>query len=171
MRSSVSAGRWSTCPYDEWWQAIVTSRVNGIEGLFVHPVQDEAVMAGNGTIGLETLDDLPPGRCRDPVRGRRDDRWYPQRDPRHQPDTKIYSAELAKGAALAGALAAGEPVEVGYTASFLDGSGSQLRCQESDTWATVSHHNGAWRVYSGFGWVDAPFAARATRVRRGCHGS
>ena len=25
----------------------------GVEGLFVHPVADEAVMAGNGTIGLE----------------------------------------------------------------------------------------------------------------------
>jgi len=46
-------------PYEEWWQAIVTSRIEGVEGLFIHPVQDPAVMAGNGTIGLEILEDLP----------------------------------------------------------------------------------------------------------------
>ena len=32
---------------------------HGVEGLFVHPVEDEPVMAGNGTIGLEVLKDLP----------------------------------------------------------------------------------------------------------------
>ena len=37
---------------------IVTSRVDGVEGLFVHPVQDPGVMAGNGTIGLELLEVL-----------------------------------------------------------------------------------------------------------------
>ena len=31
----------------------------GIKGLFVHPVSDPAVIAGNGTIGLEILEDLP----------------------------------------------------------------------------------------------------------------
>ena len=46
-------------PYDDWWNVIVTSRVDGVEGLFVHPVQDPGVMAGNGTIGLEILEDLP----------------------------------------------------------------------------------------------------------------
>jgi hypothetical protein len=24
-------------PYDDWWNAIVTSQVSGVEGLFVHP--------------------------------------------------------------------------------------------------------------------------------------
>ena len=27
-------------PYDDWWNVIVTSHVDGAEGLFVHPVQD-----------------------------------------------------------------------------------------------------------------------------------
>ena len=30
-----------------------------MDGYFVHPVSDPNVMAGNGTIGLEILDDLP----------------------------------------------------------------------------------------------------------------
>ena len=46
-------------PFEEWWQAIVESRFEGVDGLFVHPVQDPLVMAGNGTIGLELLEDLP----------------------------------------------------------------------------------------------------------------
>src|SRR5260370_41746691 len=52
-------GRILKLPYDDWWNVIVTSRVDGIDGLFVHPVQDAGVMAGNGTIGLEILEDLP----------------------------------------------------------------------------------------------------------------
>ena len=52
-------GRVLKLPYEDWWNVIVTSRVDGVDGLFVHPVQDEGVMAGNGTIGLEILEDLP----------------------------------------------------------------------------------------------------------------
>jgi threonine dehydratase len=42
-----------------------------------------------------------------------------------RPQTKIYTAEPATGAALAAALAAGEPIDVPYTPSFVDGSGSR----------------------------------------------
>src|SRR5262249_24788224 len=52
-------GRVIQVPWDEWWQTIVDSRFEGVDGLFVHPVQDERVMAGNGTIGLELVEDLP----------------------------------------------------------------------------------------------------------------
>ena len=52
-------GRVLKIPYDAWWDVIVTSHLDGLDGLFVHPVQDPAVMAGNGTIGLEILEDLP----------------------------------------------------------------------------------------------------------------
>ncbi len=33
-------GRVLKVPYDEWWNIIITSHVDGVEGLFVHPVQD-----------------------------------------------------------------------------------------------------------------------------------
>ena len=52
-------GRVMKITYDDWWNAIVANRVDGVDGLFVHPVQDPGVMAGNGTIGLEILEDLP----------------------------------------------------------------------------------------------------------------
>ena len=68
-------------PYDQWWNVLVTGKAEGIDGLFVHPVQDPAVMAGNGTIGLGILEDLPDPDGRDhPVRRRRADRRDRQRD-------------------------------------------------------------------------------------------
>ena len=46
-------------PYDTWWQTFRTQEFEGQEGLFIHPFADPAVIAGNGTIGLEILEDLP----------------------------------------------------------------------------------------------------------------
>ena len=46
-------------PFPEWWNAIVTSTCPGIEARFLHPVEEPMVMAGNGTVGLELLEDLP----------------------------------------------------------------------------------------------------------------
>ncbi len=46
-------------PFARWWQVLEDHGYPGIEGLFVHPVSDPAVIAGNGTIGLEILEDLP----------------------------------------------------------------------------------------------------------------
>src|SRR5262249_21157277 len=52
-------GRVVKVPFERWWEAIAESRFDDAEGLFVHPVQDELVMAGNGTIGLEVHEELP----------------------------------------------------------------------------------------------------------------
>jgi threonine dehydratase len=113
-------------PYDDWWQAIVSSRIEGMEGLFVHPVQDEAVMAGNGTIGLELLEDLPdPDAVVIPFGGGGLTVGIASAIKALRPQTKIYTAEPATGAAMAAALRAGEPTDVDYTASFVDGSGSR----------------------------------------------
>ena len=113
-------------PYDDWWQAIVSSRIEGMEGLFVHPVQDEAVMAGNGTIGLEVLEDLPdPDAVVIPFGGGGLTVGIASAIKALRPETKIYTAEPATGAAMAAALRAGEPTDVEYTASFVDGSGSR----------------------------------------------
>ena len=46
-------------PYERWWEILMTSEFHEAEGLFIHPVQDERVMAGNGTIGLELAEELP----------------------------------------------------------------------------------------------------------------
>jgi threonine dehydratase len=46
-------------PFERWWRVIEEHDYPGLEGLFVHPVSDPAVIAGNGTIGLEIVEDLP----------------------------------------------------------------------------------------------------------------
>ena len=103
-------GRVLKLPYDDWWNVIVTSRVDGIEGLFVHPVQDPGVMAGNGTIGLEILEDLPdPDAVVIPYGGGGLTVGIASAVKALRPDTKIFTAEPETGAALAAAFAAGQP--------------------------------------------------------------
>src|ERR1700758_2111586 len=112
-------------PYDAWWDVIVTSHLDGLEGLFVHPVQDPAVMAGNGTIGLEILEDLPdPDAVVIPYGGGGLTTGIASAIKALRPGTKIITAEPDTAAALAAAVAAGRPVDSGYQASFVDGAGS-----------------------------------------------
>jgi threonine dehydratase len=113
-------------PYDDWWNVIVTSHVDGVEGLFVHPVQDAGVMAGNGTIGLEILEDLPdPDAIVIPYGGGGLTAGIASAIRALRPGTKIFTAEPETGAALVAALGAGRPADVDYRASFVDGAGSR----------------------------------------------
>jgi threonine dehydratase len=119
-------GRVLRVAYDEWWQAIVTGRIEGMEGLFVHPVADEGVMAGNGTIGLEILEDLPDvDAVVIPVGGGGLAVGIASAIKALAPGVRIITAEPMSAAALRAALAAGGPVDVEYTATFVDGSGSR----------------------------------------------
>jgi threonine dehydratase len=113
-------------PYNDWWNVIVTSRLDGVEGLFVHPVQDPGVIAGNGTIGLEILEDLPdPGAVVIPYGGGGLTAGIASAVKALRPQTTIVTAEPEGGAALAAALAAGHPVGIDYHGSFVDGAGSR----------------------------------------------
>jgi threonine dehydratase len=113
-------------PYDDWWNVIITSHLDGAEGLFVHPVQDPAVMAGNGTIGLEILEDLPdPDAVVIPYGGGGLTAGIASAVKALRPQTRILTAEPEGGAALASALRAGQPVTVDYRPSFVDGAGSR----------------------------------------------
>jgi threonine dehydratase len=112
-------------PYDRWWQAIAESRFPEAEGAFVHPVQDERVMAGNGTIGLEILEDLPnPDRMLVPFGGGGLSTGIASAVKAVRPDTKVYAVEPETGAPLTAAFETGEPRPVDYQVSFVDGSGA-----------------------------------------------
>ena len=83
-------------------------------------------MAGNGTIGLEILEDLPdPDAIVIPYGGGGLMVGIASAVRVLRPETKIYAAEPATGAALSAALAAGEPTDVEYEPSFVDGAGSR----------------------------------------------
>ena len=124
-------------PFDDWWQIIVTHQFPGVEGLFVHPVSDPAVMAGNGTIGLEILEDLPEVEViLVPYGGGGLSSGIASAIRALKPDTKVFACEVEGAAPLAPSLAAGAPQPVTYTPSFVDGigSGSVL----PDMWPLVS---------------------------------
>jgi threonine dehydratase len=112
-------------PYADWWRCIEDSRVDGMPGFFVHPVTDERVMAGNGTIALEILEDLPEfDVLLAPYGGGGLVTGIASALRALKPGTRIYAVEPEGGAALNASLDAGEPVKIDFKPSFVDGSGS-----------------------------------------------
>ena len=113
-------------PHEEWWQALVDSRFDGADGLFVHPVQDEAVMAGNGTIGLELAEQVSDADAvLVPWGGGGLFTGIASALAGLGSTAKVYAVEPETGAPLEAALAAGEPRPVDYSPSFVDGAGSR----------------------------------------------
>jgi len=49
-------------PFDVAWRAMDERAVEGVEGTFIHPFDDHNFIAGNASLGLEILEDLPSVR-------------------------------------------------------------------------------------------------------------
>lgn len=112
-------------PFNDWWQVLVTRKFEGMKGLFVHPVSDPAVIAGNGTIGLEILEDLPDvDTVIVPYGGGGLISGIATAVRTIKPAVKVFASEVETAAPLAPSLTAGEPVKVEYIPSFIDGMGS-----------------------------------------------
>jgi threonine dehydratase len=113
-------------PYEEWWQVLVEGRYDGAGGLFVHPVDNERVMAGNGTIGLELLEQLAEfDAVVVPYGGGGLLTGIASAVKSVRREVKIYAVEPETGAPVTATLAAGRPSAVEYVPSFVDGSGSR----------------------------------------------
>jgi threonine dehydratase len=113
-------------PHEEWWRAMVDRGREGVDGLFVHPVDDDAVLAGNGTIGLELVEDLAEfDAVVVPWGGGGLTTGIASAVKALRPGVRIVAAEPETAAPLAASLAAGEPREVEYRASFVDGAGGR----------------------------------------------
>jgi threonine dehydratase len=113
-------------PFDEWWQTFQTRAYRGVDATFIHAFDDPNVMAGNGTIGLEILEDLPDvdsivipwgggGLSCGIAAGVR----------ALKPKCRIFAAEVETAAPLAASMAAGMPTSIEYQPSFVDGIGSK----------------------------------------------
>jgi len=112
-------------PFAEWFEILRTHSFPGMEGHFVHPVSDRAVMAGNGTIGLEILEDLPDvDAIVIPYGGGGLACGIASAARALKPGIRVFAAEVETAAPLAASLAAGSPRSVTYTPSFVDGIGS-----------------------------------------------
>lgn len=123
-------------PFEAWWDVIVTHQFPGLSGVFVHPVSAPAVIAGNGTIGLEIIEDLPDvDAVIVPYGGGGLSCGIASAVRALKPGVPVHAAEVATSAALSAAWAAGEPTDIDYTPSFVDGIGSSRVLDEM--WALV----------------------------------
>ncbi len=124
-------------PYDDWWQTLRDHGREGMAGRFIHPVADRDVMAGNGTIGLEILEDLPSvDTVLVPFGGGGLVSGIATAVRALQPNARVYGCEVETSTPLSAALTAGHPVVVERTPSFVDGIGGRGVLEEM--WPIVS---------------------------------
>ena len=118
-------------PYARWWQVLEDHGYPGIDGLFIHPVSDPAVIAGNGTIGLEILEDLPDvDAVVVPFGGGGLSCGIAAALQALSPATRVFASEVETAAPFAASLAAGRPVAIDHTPSFVDGIGGKSMLPE-----------------------------------------
>ena len=119
-------GRIVKVPFDRWWQVIPEHSFPGLDGLFIHPVADRAVMAGNGTVALEILEDLPDvDTVLVPFGGGGLSCGIASALAALRPEARVFGCEVETAAPLAASLAAGSPQTVDYQPSFVDGIGGK----------------------------------------------
>jgi len=113
--------------YDECWRTVERHQSERMQGHFVHPFDDDQFISGNGTIGLEIVEDLPDvdaviaplggggllAGIACAVRGLR-------------PSVRVYAAEPETAAPLAASFRAGRASYFdAWRASFVDGAGGR----------------------------------------------
>ena len=112
-------------PFERWWRTLEERRFEGLSGLFVHPVSDPDVIAGNATIGLEILEELEQvDAILVPFGGGGLSCGIAAAARALSPSTRVYACEVESAAPLRASLAAGRPVRVEHRPSFVDGIGS-----------------------------------------------
>jgi len=113
--------------YDECWRTVESHGSDRMTGHFVHPFDDDAFIAGNGTIGLEILEDLPEvDAVIAPLGGGGLLSGVAAAVRAMKPDVRVYAAEPETAAPLSVSLAAGRAMYFdGWTASFVDGAGGK----------------------------------------------
>jgi threonine dehydratase len=119
-------GRVIKVSFDEWWRAFEQRSYPGVDGTFIHAFDDPFVMAGNGTIALEILEDLPDvDAVVIPWGGGGLTCGIASALRQLRPSCKIFTAEAATAAPFAASLAAGAPTEIDYQSSWVDGIGAK----------------------------------------------
>jgi threonine dehydratase len=119
-------GRVIKVPFDRWWQTFTDRAYPGIDAAFIHSFDDDRVMAGNGTIGLEIMEDLPDvDVVLVPWGGGGLACGIATAIKAMNPSVRVYAVEAETGAPLTASLKAGSPQVVDYQPSFVDGIGSK----------------------------------------------
>ena len=112
-------------PFDEWWTILTGRACAGEHGVFVHPVSEPGVLAGNATIALEILEELPGcDALVVPFGGGGLVCGIGSVMRRLRPTLRMIVAESEAAQPAAAALRHGGPVTVAHRQSFVDGMGS-----------------------------------------------
>lgn len=114
-------------PYDECWQAVEQHASSRMRGHFVHPFDDDLFISGNGTAGLEIVEDLPDvDAVIAPIGGGGLLAGIGVALRALRPEAKIYAAEPETAAPLALSFRTGRASRFDdWTASFVDGAGGK----------------------------------------------
>jgi threonine dehydratase len=118
-------------PFEEWWNVLTTRGYAGEEGIFIHPVAESGVIAGNATIGAEIIEDQPDfDAVVVPFGGGGLACGIGSVMRRVKPSVRMIVAESEAAQPAAAALANGGPVRVPHLQSFVDGMGSTTVLEE-----------------------------------------
>jgi threonine dehydratase len=114
-------------PFDECWKALADRTHPAMDGAFVHPFEDDPFIAGNASIGLEILEDLPEVDCIVAAFGGGGlSCGIAAAMKERKPAVRVFAAEPETAAPLAVSLAAGSAQNFpGWKASWVDGCGGK----------------------------------------------
>ena len=113
--------------YEECWKTVEDHASDRMHGHFVHPFDDDWFISGNGTIGLEILEDLPDvDAVIAPLGGGGLLAGIACAIAATRPAARVYAAEPETAAPLAASFRAGRASRFeGWQASFVDGAGGK----------------------------------------------
>src|SRR5688572_24599234 len=113
--------------YDECWDTAQSHSSPRMRGCFVHPFDDDRFIAGNGTLGLEILEDLPDvDAVVASVGGGGLISGVASAIRALKPDVQIVAAEPETASPLSVSLATGTPSRFdGWQPTFVDGAGGK----------------------------------------------
>jgi threonine dehydratase len=113
--------------YDECWRTVEAHGSPRMSGRFVHPFDDDHFISGNGTLGLEIVEDLPDvDAVIAPIGGGGLLAGVGAAIRALRPEAKVYAAEPETAAPLARSFANGAASRFDeWTASFVDGAGGR----------------------------------------------
>ncbi|MBT7953081.1 MAG: pyridoxal-phosphate dependent enzyme [Gammaproteobacteria bacterium] len=116
---------------DDWWQIIQNSGHPDDAGFYVDAVRSPAALAGNATMGLEIIEQLPDvDSIIVPFGGGGVACGIASAIRALKPDTKMIVAEAETAAPVTAALKRGEPVTVETRPSFISGAGAPSVLEE-----------------------------------------
>ncbi len=114
-------------PYEVAWRAVEEHEFDGMEGVFIHPFDNDDFIAGHGTMGLEILEDAPDARTViAAIGGGGLVTGVGSAIKAIRPDVRILGSEPATAAPYALSLREGGPRRFpDWQATFVDGAGGQ----------------------------------------------